>query len=226
MDSIYDTLMGLPLFQGVSRLKLSELVEKVPFHFIKYRDGENIISAGDKCNSLVFIVSGQARIDTPCQNKRIHFLETVSAPNVIGHDYLFGKITHYPFSVHARGICGTLQITKSDYINMLQNDKVFLFNILNTLSRSTQMHKASILSLTKGTIGERIAQMVTSITHPDSTDIKISFRQKDFSTMLGAQRTSFVNALQHMKDAGIIDFNLSEISIKDRDKLVSMSKTE
>ena len=223
MDSIFDTLMELPLFQGVSRLKLSELVEKVPFHFIKYRDGDTIVSVGDKCDSLLFLVSGQARIDIPCKNKRIHFLETLAAPNVIGPDYLFGKTTNYPFSVYSRGVCGTLQIAKSDYINMIQSDRVFLFNILNMLSRNTQRNTASILALTKGTIVERIAHFVNSLTHPEGTDIKIAFRQKDFSTMLDAQRTSFINALERLKDVGAIDYSLTEIVIKDRNKLSSVS---
>ena len=215
MDSIFDTLMALPLFQGVSRLKLSELVEKVPFHFKKYYDGDNIISVGDKCTTLCFLVSGQAKIDIPCQNRKIHIIETISAPNVIGPEYMFGKTTAYPFSVAAHGMCGTLQVAKSDYVNMLQTDKVFLFNILNMLSRNNQLSTSSMLS-----VAERIAQMVAMLTHPDCTDIRISFRQKDLSTMLGSQRTSFINALEHMKAEGLVDYSINEIIVKDRKKLL------
>ncbi len=224
MDSIFDTLMTLPLFQGISRLKLSGLVERIPFHFTKYRDGNTIISAGEKCTDLLFIVSGEARIDIPCQNKRIHFVETISAPNVIGPEYLFGKTNAYPYSVHAVGSCGTLQITKADYVNMLSSDNVFLFNILNMLSRNNQVSTASIVSQTKGSIHERIAQMLTLLTHPNSRDIRIKFRQKDFSTMLGYQRTSFINALEHMKENGLIDYSLNEIIVKDREKLINFNK--
>ena len=46
MESIFEILMDLPLFQGVSREKLSELIEKTPFHFLKYADGEQIIASG------------------------------------------------------------------------------------------------------------------------------------------------------------------------------------
>ena len=220
MDSIFDTLMALPLFQGVSRLKLSELVEKVPFHFKKYYDGDNIISVGDKCTSVCFLVSGQVKIDYPCQNRKIHIIETISAPNVIGPEYLFGKTTAYPFSVVANGMCGTLQVAKSDYVNMLQTDKVFLFNILNMLSRNNQLSTSSMLSVTRGSIAERIAQMVAMLTHADCTDIRISFRQKDLSTMLGSQRTSFINALEHMKDEGLVEYSINEIIVKDRKRLL------
>ena len=38
MDSMYDVLLQLPIFQGVSRNKISELIEKMKFHFLKYPD--------------------------------------------------------------------------------------------------------------------------------------------------------------------------------------------
>ena len=40
MDSMYDVLLQLPIFQGVSRNKISELIEKMKFHFLKYPDGD------------------------------------------------------------------------------------------------------------------------------------------------------------------------------------------
>ena len=41
MDSMYDVLLQLPIFQGVSRNKISELIEKMKFHFLKYRRRKN-----------------------------------------------------------------------------------------------------------------------------------------------------------------------------------------
>lgn len=38
MDSMYEILMGLPLFKGVSHDKISEIVEKAKFHFLKYTE--------------------------------------------------------------------------------------------------------------------------------------------------------------------------------------------
>ena len=46
MDSMYDVLLQLPIFQGVSRNKISELIEKMKFHFLKYPDGEKIVTRG------------------------------------------------------------------------------------------------------------------------------------------------------------------------------------
>ena len=71
MNSMYQQLMQLPLFQGVSAEKITALVEKLPFHFLKYRNGEQVFAAGDPCTHIKFIVSGQVRLETAFSNLRV-----------------------------------------------------------------------------------------------------------------------------------------------------------
>ena len=49
MNSMYEILMELPLFKGVSRYKLSEIVGTTKFHFLKYLADETVVNAGDPC---------------------------------------------------------------------------------------------------------------------------------------------------------------------------------
>ena len=63
MENIYQTLMQLPLFQGVSRSKLLELVEKTRFHFLKYEEGEKVITRSESCSHLKFLLSGSLRCE-------------------------------------------------------------------------------------------------------------------------------------------------------------------
>ena len=98
---MYEVLMDLPLFQGVSHTKISELIEKIRFNFLKYLNNEKFISANDSCQQLRFLISGKARIEIFNMNRRIRVLETISGPNVIGAEYLFGKTTAYPYNVYA-----------------------------------------------------------------------------------------------------------------------------
>ena len=38
--TMYDTLLMLPLFQGMSKTDLTRIIEKVQFHFVKFEDKE------------------------------------------------------------------------------------------------------------------------------------------------------------------------------------------
>ena len=138
VESMYRQLKQLPLFQGVSSDQLSQLIEKLPFHFLKFSDGEQIIAAGEQCTHLRFVVSGSVTLTTRLSHLNVELSQTLDAPSVLAPDFLFGRDTAYPFSATACGPAGILQLVKSDYVKMLQADKVFLFNILNCLSLYSQ----------------------------------------------------------------------------------------
>ena len=226
MSSMYETIMDLPLFQGMSHEKVSELIEKTKFHFLKYKAGDCIIESGDDCGHVRFVVSGSVRVEYSIPNRKVVVSEELSAPSELGVDFLFGMNTVYPFKVTALEDCGILQIDKSDYIQILQSDKVFLFNLLNILSRNSQKAVCGVLCVNSGTIGERLALMVEILTHRKGRNIRFCFKQKDMCQIFGSQRTSFINALTSLQDAGIISYNSSEIQIDDRDKLMEILNTK
>lgn len=226
MESMYEILMGLPLFQGVSHTKISELIEKIKFHFLKYLDNGVIINANDPCNNLKFLISGKVQIEIMNRNNRIRVLETISAPNVIGVEYLFGRNTIYPYKVTSAPDAGIMQIEKADYLKIIKSDTIFLFNMLNYLSRNSQTPMEAVLSLTSGSISERFAFWITSLTYKDATNISICCKQKDMYTMLGVQRSSFMNTLDELKSLDILDYSTNEIQIKNRNKLLDILNTE
>ena len=67
---------------------------------------------------------------------------------------------------------------------------------------------------------------IISLTHKDATDIVINCKQKDMYTMLGVQRSSFINTLTELQSDGIIDFTSTEIFIKDRERLADILSFE
>ena len=148
----------------------------------------------------------------------------MEAPNVFFPECLYGLNTSYSYNIKAHGPCGTLRLRKADYLSMVKSDEVFLFNILNFLSRNSQNMVNNFISLGRGTIAERLSFLILSLTHSGSKDIVMAFRRKDICTMLGVKRTSFFGALDAMKAEGYITYNQSEIHILDRNRLNSILK--
>ena len=219
MNSMYQQLMQLPLFQGVSTDVITALVEKLPFHFLKFRNGEQIFAAGDQCSHIRFIVSGRVRLETPCDHLRVSLLQTLETPHVLAAEYLFGRETTYPYSAFADGPCGILQLRKSDYIKMLAFDKVFLFNILNYLSSGSQRNTASILAIKDGSVVERLAMIVDALTVTGATDVAVRFKQKDLCVLLGTQRTTLIASLDKLADEDIVNYTSNELRVWDLSRL-------
>lgn len=219
---MFRTLMELPLFHGVSYQKLSEIIGKHPFHFIKYTDNEKIISAGDPCTHLLTIISGKARVTIAGADNRVKVSQTLEAPEIIAPEFFFGKTTTSPSTVTASGSCGIMQIEKKDYIEIINSDKVFLFNFLNILSLNAQLSTEGVLALTSGDLKKRIAYWIIALTQRNGKDITMECRQRDLYSVFGVPRQSLTAALTEMKIDGVLDFSPTSISIFDRRKLLAI----
>ena len=224
MNSMYQQLMQLPLFQGVSTDKITALVEKLPFHFLKFRNGEQVFVAGDPCTHLKFIVSGRVRLSMMCDHLRVSFHQTLSTPHVLAAECLFGRETVYPFTAVAEGPCGILQLLKSDYVKMVNSDKVFLFNILNYLSSGSQRVVGSVMSIRDGSVAERLRLLVDSLAVTGATDIIMNYKQKDLCSLLGTQRTTLVASLDRLQEDGIIEYDSNELRVLDVRGLLEWNK--
>ena len=131
----------------------------------------------------------------------------------------------YPCSSFALEATGILQISKSDYIKILNTDEIFLFNFLNIISMNAQKAVDGILALTTGSLEERIAFWIISLTQRGGTDITLTCKQRDLYSLFGVQRTSFIATLEGMKNRGIIDYDSNEIRIMSRDSLLDILNT-
>ena len=224
MNSMYEQLMQLPLFQGVSSERITATVEKLPFHFLKYRNGEQVFALGDTCTHIKFIVSGQVKIETPFDNLRVTMHQTVSSPHVLAAESLFGRDTTYPYTAISDGACGILQLRKSDYIKMINADKVFLFNILNYLSTGSQRALSSHLSIRDGSVAERLATLVDTLSISGSQDIGFQYKQKDLCALMSTQRTTLVATLDRLSDLSILEYDSNRLTILDPQGLFNAVK--
>lgn len=222
MDSMFDILMGLPLFKGTSKDRMAKTVGSAKFHFLKYLPGETIFRAGQTCNEIAFIISGAVRITIANPDGRFSVGQSIAAQDVVSPDFLFGKITKYPGEVKALDTVGMLLIAKNDYINILHSDNVFLFNYLNLLSMNAQKAVEGILAVSTGDIPERIAFWISALTQPRSFDIRLECRQRDLTGLFGIPRTTLRAALENLKEKGLVDYNPYCISVKDRRGLLSI----
>lgn len=225
MNSMYEILMGLPLFKGVSRYKISEVVGMTKFHFLKYLEGETVVTAGDPCTHIIFIISGKLRVTIANSNNRFKVSQTLEAPNVLAPEFLFGRAPFYPCTAVALEPVSILQISKTDYTKILNSDEIFLFNFLNILSRNAQKAVDGILAITTGSLEKRIAFWIISLTQPGGTDIALTCRQRDLYSLFGVQRTSFISTLDSLKERGIIEYDTNEIRINSRQSLLEILNT-
>ena len=218
---MFDLLLDLPLFKGVSRERIADIVGKAKCHFIKYKAGEEIVSYGEHCTHLKFVLSGSvyATITSWDANFAIH--QTFSAPDVLVADFLFGKETVYPCVCKALTDISVLQISKYDYLNILSLDQVLMLNYLNYLSRNAQK-SLGIMALTSGDVEKRIAYWIVSLTRPSSRDIVLQGRHCDLATVFGTDAETFIDAVKRMSHEGLITYGDDFIKVVNRRDILTL----
>ncbi len=187
---MYETLMSMPLFAGVSRQRMSEIIGKYKFHFLKFNPGETIATEGEMCTHLKSVIAGNVRVTVKNKDQRFQVAQTLSA--------------------------GILQLDKTDFLNIINSDPIFLFNYLNILSVNAQRSIEGVLALTSGTLEKRIAYWIVALTQTNGKDIVLQCRQRDMYTVFGVPRQPLISALDHMTQAGIITYTPREITVLNR----------
>jgi CRP-like cAMP-binding protein len=168
------------------------------------------------------MLTGAARITISDPDGRFKVSQTLRAPEVILPDFLFGRNIHYPCSATAIEDTNIMQVSKSDYLRILNKDEVFMFNYLNYLSTNAQKAVGGVLAVTNGNIAERIALWIICLTQPSATDIVLSCKQRDLYTVFGVQRSSLISSLEGMRNAGLIDFTPTEIYVNSRKDMLDL----
>lgn len=221
---MFDILADLPLFRGVTHERIAATVGMAKFHFLKYAPGEKITQAGEACTHIKFIIAGSVTITIANSDDRFRITQVLDAPDVISPDFLFGSSTIYPGTTVANEETSIVQITKSDYMRVLASDSIFMFNFLNYLSMNAQKCIDGIISLTNGSIEERMALWVVALTQPTARDIKITCKHRDMYSMFGVQRSSFITALDHLQDKKALKYGGGEIEILDRRAMLGIMR--
>lgn len=79
METMFDTLLQLPLFQGLCHEDFTSILDKVKLHFIKHKAGETIIKSGNPCTQLCFLLKGEISIVTNAKENIYTVIEQIEA---------------------------------------------------------------------------------------------------------------------------------------------------
>lgn len=90
MDTMFDTLLQLPLLQGLAPEDFTSILEKVKLHFVKLKAGETIARANTPCSELIFLLNGEVSVTTASADGIYSLTEFAQAPYLIEPQSLFG----------------------------------------------------------------------------------------------------------------------------------------
>ena len=128
---MYKTLIGCPLFTGISEEDLEQIFIKAR-HFTKaFEVGDIVAMSGEQVNFLMIVLEGSVKGEMVDFSGKTIKIDDIKVPNPLATAFIFGKQNKFPVNVMANEKTRILFIPKYDLMKMLQSDIRILQNYLN-----------------------------------------------------------------------------------------------
>lgn len=213
--TMYDTLLQLPLFQGLGKNDFTNILDKVKIHFSKHKAGETILREGQLCNELVFLLNGTLIAETTDRNHLYVLCETVNSPTLLEPYSLFGWSTKYTSTYIAQTNCNLVTIEKAFLLSELNNYEIIRLNYLNILSNRIQNLHTRLWNNLAGTMENRIIDFVLQRCLFVSGEKRLKIKMDDWAKLIAGTRIRVSKTLNDMQDKQWLTLHRGEVRIPD-----------
>ena len=217
---MYDTLLQLPLFQGLGKGDFTSIIEKVKFHFHHIEAGKTIFTQGDTCQQLVFLLDGRIMSHTSNKELCYQLWETHEGPSIIEPYSLFGMQPSYTATYKAHTKVRLLTIDKAYVLSDLNNYEIFRINFLNILSNRCQTTHHKLKNIRTGNLKEKLADFfMLRCTKAEGEKI-LRITMEDLASLINETRINVSKLLNELHEKGIIQLRRKEIGVPALEKLL------
>lgn len=215
MESMFSTLLQLPLFQGLSQEDFTNILGKVKFHFTKYNKGEVVVKSKEECNKLIYLLKGQMTVTTSSENECLVFIEQLESPYLIEPYSLFGMETQYRSTYIAHSDINVLSIDKSFVTKELFKYEIFRLNYMNNICNRVQMLQTRLLVPTPNLVKNKITHFIFMHTERLEGEKILKIKMEDLARNLDDTRLNVSKALNEFQDQNLIVLRRKEIIVPD-----------
>ena len=219
--TMYDNLLLLPLFQGLSKTDFTTILEKVRFHFLTYQEGEIFIRQGEDCQQLCFLLNGKAVARTTDKEHAYTLSETFDAPTIIEPQSLFGMHPHYTATYQAQTQVKVLTIDKAYIFSELNKYEIFQLNFLNLLSNRVQTANQKIWNTHIGTLNEKVVHFFAFRSQNPGGEKTLQITMEDWAGLIDETRINLSRLLNELQGKGLLQLKRKEFFIPDFEKLTN-----
>lgn len=213
------TLLELPLFQGMNADELALAKEDMQKTISHTKRGHDMVSEGDRCDALLFVVRGTVRCITESDDHSYSFEEQLHAPLLIEPDRLYGLSQRYSSRYVAVTACDTISIPKASVAMMMEHSMVFRINMLNMLSSLSQRRGRAAWHQQSEDIEKRIVRFIKDHQQYPAGQKLLVIKMVTLARELGCSRLEISQALHSLEQKELIIIRRSAVEIPMAERL-------
>lgn len=210
---MFERLLTLPLFQGMSLKELTDALIHVRLDFVNYQQGDEVAVQGDKCDRLIYIING--KINTYFRDDEGRFSVAEMAPrcDVIEPYNMFGMYQKFSrdYTFATEGV--TFEIEKQAVLTHLMKHHLVKLNLLNIVCNKYQQTQRLLCCHKDITINDKIIRFFNSYTTTPRGEKAVTIKMTDLANLINETRLNVSIELNKMQDKGLLKLQRGVISI-------------
>ncbi len=218
---MFERMQSLPLFQGLTFRELSEIVEWMKLDFHRLQEGEVIVSQGERCDTLIYVMSGRVRAEHQDSLQRFRFSEIYESPLAIEPYNMFGMQRYYLNTYRLLTDGSTLVIRKDTFSKLMANYKIVRTNMLNIVCTRMQKLSAESRLFVNKSVRTKIIDMIKTLSLSPRGEKLLQIKMEVMADMIGETRLNVSKELNALCDEGLINISRGEIVVENIENLKS-----
>lgn len=220
-SNMYNRLLRLPLFQGMSKGDLEQMVAHTKMGFHKYADGECVAREGERCLQLLFLLKGRLEVVAEADDHGYTLYEQMAAPDIVQPDRIFGLTQSYSHSFLASNTCHVLSIGKADILVIANKFEIFRLNLLNIISTLSQRQSHAPWRPSPTTLEGKITRFIENHCMRPAGEKHLAIKMTRLAQELNDSRLDVSRALHQLQDKKLILLSRGYIHIPAFEKLLT-----
>lgn len=217
---IFEKLLMLPLFQGMSSTDLTSVAGKTKFAFHRVAKGKKVVSEGDQCQNLFFLLEGSLQVTSWADDNSYSMVEEMTAPDVIQPERIFGLTQRYSKTFTALTECRLIGISKAEVLRLSEEHMIFQLNLLNIISTQSQRITHQPWRVRPQGIRNKIIRFVETHSMRPAGEKTLYIKMETLATLIAESRLNVSKELNAMHQEGLINITRGIIHIPALEKLM------
>ena len=211
----------LPLFQGMSSNDMTSVAGKTKFAFHRVAKGKKVVSEGDPCQNLFFLLDGSMQVTSRADDNSYSMVEEMSAPDVIQPERIFGLTQRYSKTFTALTDCQLVSISKAEMLRLSEEHMIFQLNLLNIISTQSQRITHQPWRVRPQGIRNKIVRFVETHSMRPAGEKTLYIKMETLAMLIAESRLNVSKELNAMQKEGLISITRGIIRIPALEKLMT-----
>lgn len=179
-----------------------------------------MVSENDACDSLLFLIKGSADAIGRADDNGYSITETVTAPDILQPERIFGLTQRYSRTFKAATDCSFISLGKMETLALAENYEIFRLNLLNIICTKSQRLTRYPWRTQPKDIRHKIVRFVETRCLRPAGEKTVRIKMERLADEISESRLNVSRELNAMHSEGVISLKRGEIHINALERLI------